>query len=73
MLVTVGDHTEAVVPAVAKTFVEAFKDGDSQPSGWIVGYHYSPGHRRTIANWGSPEKVDTVNLLPGRLSASARS
>jgi hypothetical protein len=50
MLVTVGDHTEAVVPAAAKTFVEAFKDGDSQPSGWIVGYHYSRGHRRTIAN-----------------------
>jgi hypothetical protein len=50
MLVTVGDHTEAVVPAAAKTFVEAFKDGDSQPSGWIVGYHYSPGHRRTLAN-----------------------
>jgi hypothetical protein len=26
-----------------------------------------------LDDWGSPEKVDTVNLLPGRLSARARS
>jgi len=25
-----------------------------------------------VVVWGSPEKVDTVNLLPWRLSASAR-
>ena len=50
MLVTVGDYTEAPVPAPVKTFVEALKDGDRQLSGWIVGYHYLPAHRRTIAD-----------------------
>jgi hypothetical protein len=50
MLVTAYDHTEAAVPAPAKTFAKALKDGDTRPSGWIVGYHYSPGHRRTLAN-----------------------
>jgi hypothetical protein len=50
MLVTAYDHTEAVVPAAAKTFAEALADGDTWASGWIVGFRYSPSHRRTLAN-----------------------
>jgi hypothetical protein len=49
MLVTSYDHTEPVVPAAQKTFAAAFKDGDTRPSGWIVGFRYSRRHRRTFA------------------------
>jgi hypothetical protein len=50
MLVTTGDHGADQVAAAAKTFTDVLKDGDDEPAGWIVGYRYSPGHRRTIAN-----------------------
>jgi hypothetical protein len=50
ILVTTGDHRADQVADAAKTFTEVLKDGDDGPAGWIVGYRYSPGHRRTLAN-----------------------
>jgi len=38
----------------------------------IACYYGEPGPMWSVTIWGSPEKVDTVNLLPWRLSASAR-
>ena len=50
MLVAPSPHIEDAVVAPAKTFAEAFRDGGTQYPVFRVGFHCSPGHRRTLAN-----------------------
>jgi hypothetical protein len=49
MLVGPWGEVEDVVVAHGKTFAEASRDGDTQAP-VRVGFRYSPGHRRTVAN-----------------------
>ena len=48
MLVAPSPHIEDGVVAPAKTFAEAFRDGGTQYPVFRVGFHCSPGHRRTL-------------------------
>jgi hypothetical protein len=50
MLVAPSPYIEDAVVAPAKTFAEAFSDGGTQYPVVRVGFHCSPGHRRTLAN-----------------------